>query len=198
MAQNRLSNIPNLIIEVSEGDQRAFTELFYHYYKSIGKFVYQMTKSAELTEEIVQDAFIKIWLKRQTLKSIDNFDRYLHVVVRNEAINALKKIAADRISSLKIEKFLVEESLTDLSESSAEVYRDLIANAVSKLPEQQRKVYMMSRYDRLKYQEIADQLGLSQTTVKKHIQLAVAFIRAHLADRTELPIVLVLTALIIR
>ena len=192
------SNISNLIVKVSEGDERAFTTLFHHYYKRIGKFVYHMTKSIELTEEVVQDAFIKIWLKRQTLQSIENFDGYLRVIVRNEAINALKKIAAERVSSLKIEKFLAEESALDPSESKTEFYRELIATAVSKLPEQQRKVYIMSRYDRLKYQEIAAQLGLSQTTVKKHIQLAVAFIREKLADHTELPIALILTTLIIR
>lgn len=198
MAQNRTSNIPNLIVKVSEGDQRAFTDLFYLYYKSLGKFVYQMTRDTDLTEEIVQNTFIKIWLKRETLPSIDSFDRYLRVMIRNEAINALKKIAADRISSLKIEKFLLEESEADLDENPTEVYRDLIADTVAKLPEQQRKVYMMSRYDKLKYQEIADQLGLSPTTVKKHIQLAVSFIREQLSDRTDLPIVLVLTTLIIR
>ncbi len=198
MAQNSLSNKPELIAKVSEGDQRAFTELFYHYYLKSGKFVYKMTKSHELTEEIVQDAFIKIWLKRETLKSIESFDRYLHIVIRNEAITALKKIASERISFLKAEQYLLEESTIDLLDCPTEIYRQMIADAVAKLPEQQRKVYSMSRYDRMKYQEIADRLGLSPTTVKKHIQLAVTFIRENLAERTDLPIALILTTLILR
>ncbi|MEJ2901704.1 sigma-70 family RNA polymerase sigma factor [Pedobacter panaciterrae] len=196
MARKSPLNISKLISEVSRGNERAFAEIFYHYYLGLGKIVFKVTKSRELTEEIVQDSFIKIWLRRDKLGDIDSFENYMHVVVRNETITVLRRIASQKASLLKLEKAMAEDDVVELFDSPVDNYRQLIDDAVSKLPEQQRKVYMMSRYDRLKYSEIAAQLDLSPTTVQKHIQLAVAFIRNHVSRETGLPIVLVLTTLI--
>ena len=71
-----------LLAKVARGDQRAFNELFEAYYSTLGEYVLKTTKSISLTEEIVQDAFIKIWMKRETLTQISNFKNYLIVTCR--------------------------------------------------------------------------------------------------------------------
>jgi len=198
MAQKALLNESELLVQASAGNERAFTELFYHYHQHLGRFVFRLTQSTALAEEIVQDVFIKIWVGRASLTNIVDFERYIYVAVRNQTYTALKKRASEKIHTENLEKILKEESELDLLDNPSEAYRELIAEAVAKLPEQQRTAYTMSRHERLKYHEIAEQMGLSTVTVKKHIQLAVQSIRQTLASRTDLPVLLVLTSVILR
>ncbi|TCC89598.1 RNA polymerase sigma factor [Pedobacter hiemivivus] len=187
-------NETNLLLEAAEGNERSFTELFYWYYKPLGRFVFKMTDSQEITEEIVQDAFVKIWLRRETLKHIDSFGAYMFAICRNETFAAMKKIAAEKVFRTDFEKYLTVEGEIDLLDNPTEEYRAMIIAAVAKLPAQQQKVYAMSRYDRLKYEEIATHLGITVVTVKKHIQLAVQFIHKDIASkRLNAGLILVLT-----
>jgi len=193
MAVKPLPNESWLLSQIAVGDESAFTNLFYHYYKPLGRFVYNMTQSTHLTEEIVQDAFVKIWLRRESIVQINNFGNYIFVLCRNEAFAQLKKIALEKAAVIRLEHELAVQAEHDSLENPTEAYRSLIEEAVAKLPPQQKKVYQLSRHDRLKYAEIATLLGLSELTVKKHIQLAVQFIEKDLATRLNVGIVLVLT-----
>ncbi len=193
MAVKPLPNESWLLSQIAVGDESAFTSLFYHYYKPLGRFVFNMTQSTHVTEEIVQDAFVKIWLRRESIVQINNFGNYIFVLCRNEAFAQLKKIASEKAAVSRLEHELAVQAEHDSLENPTEAYRSLIEEAVAKLPPQQKKVYQLSRHDRLKYAEIATQLGLSELTVKKHIQLAVQFIEKDLATRLNVGIVLVLT-----
>lgn len=193
MSIKPLINEAELTLQTAEGNERAFTKLFYWYYEPLGNIVFNLIQSRELTEEIIQDAFVKIWLRRETLKSVESFGRYMYVICRNKTLDELKKIANQKRSHSRLEKVLVEESEIDLLDNPTDEYRQMIENAVSKLPQQQRTVYMLSRYDRLKNVEIAQKLGLSESTTKKHLQLAVKFIQSTLSSKMTISIVLVLT-----
>lgn len=182
-----------LLSKIAAGDQSAFTTLFYHYYKPLGRFIFNITRSPQLTEEIVQDAFVKIWMRKENLSAIKSFGNYIFVLCRNEAFAQLKKIASEKNAITQLEHYLAVEAEHDQLENHTEVYRNMIAEAVAKLPPQQKRVYQLSRHDRLKYGEIADQLGLSEVTVKKHIQLAVQFIQQDVNARMSLGFLLVFT-----
>ncbi|SEM31046.1 RNA polymerase sigma-70 factor, ECF subfamily [bacterium A37T11] len=183
-----------ILARVSNGDERAFSELFRWYSGPLAEFVQKLTDSLELTEEIVQDAFIKVWLRRDTLPQIEHFSNYLFILCRNHAFAILKKQAAQRVMQLEVEKYLQEDAELDELDNPAEHYRQLIDQAVTHLPEQQQKVYSLSRYDRLKHQEIAAQLHISPETVKKHIQLAVEFIKKEVENEYNKGIILILTS----
>nr|WP_121273629.1 RNA polymerase sigma-70 factor [Pedobacter schmidteae] len=193
MSIKPIINETELTLQTAEGSERAFTTLFHWYYEPLGKLVFNLIQSRELTEEIVQDAFVKIWMRRETLRSVDSFGRYMYVLCRNKTLDELKKIATQRVYHTKLEKVLIAESEVDLLDNPTDEYRQMIENAVAKLPPQQRAVYMMSRYDRLKAEEIAKKMGLSEATIKKHIQLAVKFIQASVSSSMSAGMVLVLT-----
>lgn len=193
MSIKPIINETELTLQTAEGSERAFTKLFHWYYEPLGKLVFNLIQSRELTEEIVQDAFVKIWMRRETLRSVDSFGRYMYVLCRNKTLDELKKIATQKVSHSKLEKVLIAESEVDLLDNPTDEYRQMIENAVAKLPPQQRAVYMMSRYDRLKAEEIAKKMGLSEATIKKHIQLAVKFIQASVNSSMSAGVVLVLT-----
>lgn len=193
MAVNPHPNESELLLKIADGNESSFTTLFYHYYKPLGRFVFNMTHSLQLTEEIVQDAFVKIWLRRENLSAINSFGNYIFVLCRNETFAQLKKLASEKNAITKSENYQAIEAEHDQLENPTEAYRTMIEEAVAKLPPQQKKVYQLSRHDRLKYAEIADQLGLSEVTVKKHIQLAVQFIQQDVKARMSLGLFLVFT-----
>lgn len=197
MAVRPLENERYILNKVAEGDERSFAELFHWYSKPLAEFVFKLTDDVDVTAEIIQDSFIKIWLRRETLTGITNFSGYLYILCRNETFLVLKKMAAKSVSHAAFEKDVINELSLEELDNPADGYRELLEMAVDKLPEQQQKVYKMSRYERLKHDEIAKALNLSPETVKKHIQLAVQFIRKDLNGRVDLSIILVLTSTII-
>ena len=192
MAIKPLFNENELLKKIAQGDQRAFTILFQWYGRPLGEFVLKLTGSQQATQEIVQDAFIKIWLRRKTIFEIQHFSNYLFIICRNQAFAVLKKMAADRVSPA--EPQMLEAMQISEPEQGSDYYQSMIDAAVAKLPAQQQKVYRLSRYERLKHEEIARQLGISAETVKKHIQLAVRFIQKDIGTRSNFGIILVLTA----
>jgi RNA polymerase sigma-70 factor (family 1) len=193
VALTPVKNEANLLALVAKGDQRAFTELFDAYYKQIGEYVYKITESIEITEEIVQDVFIKIWLKKEILPELDNFTYYLFILSKNQALNHLRKKANDKARQMDWLKQFEEETYVIDNSSIAEEYRVLIDNVVEKLPPQQKKIYKLSREQRLKHEEIAAMLEISPATVKKHVALALRFIKNELSSKNDVVIVLILS-----
>lgn len=177
----------------ARGDERAFAALFRWYSRPLGAFVLKLTQSQELTEEIVQDTFITIWQRRETILQIENFSGYVYILCRNRTFAVLKKLAAERVAIAGYEMQRQEEEWLDSLDNPADHYRALIGEAVERLPAQQRKVFTMSRYERLKNEEIARRLNLSADTVKKHLQLAIKAIRNDLDGHVNSGIVLLLT-----
>ncbi len=193
MAVRPLENETYILTKVAEGDEKAFAILFRWYSKPLAEFVFKITNSIDDTEEIIQDSFIKIWLRRDTLNSINNFSGYLYILCRNAALLSLKKLATKTVAHAAFEKDILNELELEDLDNPIDEYRNLIQLAVEKLPGQQQKIYKMSRYERLKHDEIAKTLNLSPETVKKHIQLAVQFIKKDVSGRIDLGVVLVLT-----
>jgi RNA polymerase sigma-70 factor (family 1) len=181
-----------LINLISTGDQRSFSELFYHYARPLSQFVFKITNNSVVTEEVIQDTFITVWLRRETLTSIDNFGGYLYTICRNNSLAALKKIAKSALVNELLTDDL-KDNMIDEVDQIAE-FRKLVDEAVEKLPTQQKKVYILSRYEKLKHQEIAQQLNISAETVKKHIQLAMSYLEGELKDKMNAPIIFILIA----
>jgi len=188
-----VKNEAELLALVAKGEERAFTELFDAYYRQLGEYVYKLTESIEVSEEIVQDVFIKIWLKRETLPELDNFSYYLFILSKNQTLNHLRKKANDKVRQLEWLKQFEEEAYMPDDTPVIEEYRSLIDDAIEKLPPQQKKVYKMSREERLKHEEIAKILNISPETVKKHIKLALRFIKNELSSQNDAVIILVLS-----
>jgi RNA polymerase sigma-70 factor (family 1) len=179
-----------LLLQVARGDEHAFSELFNTYHQYLGAHIYRITDSVELAEEVVQDTFLKIWLNRKTLSSIKNFKAYMFVISKNHALNCLRKLAKERIAQKSIEDNTAALDIADLVDNND--YYNLLDEAIDHLPPQQQKVYLLSRHDRLKYDEIANKMGLSRETVKKYLQVATLSITNFLQSNSNImPLILV-------
>lgn len=196
MAIKAHKNENELLAKIAKGDQSAFSEIFNWYYQPLGQAMYKLTESLPLAQEIVQDVFIKIWLRRESLLLIENFSGYLFILCRNQAFSVLKKLARERKIQPVIEQQLQWETELAELDNPSEHYRELIQKAVEKLPSQQQKIYNLSRQERMKYDEIGNLLGLSPETVKTQIYNAVKSIRKDLTSQMAPSLIVVLTSVL--
>jgi RNA polymerase sigma-70 factor (ECF subfamily) len=173
-----------LLQNVSTGSTEAFRRLYYLWEPALSSFLFQITKSKELTAEIVQDVFLKIWMTRETLQEIKNFKAYLFVISKNQAINALKK------SILELEKFKIFADNPHLYEEEVDEKKEyqysLIDEAIDQLPARQKEVFLLHRYERMTYQEIADRLGIGKESVKSHLSIGIKAVKSNLQSKISL------------
>lgn len=183
-----LHNERSVLLRVAAGDEQAFRLLFGAYHQPLAVHVHRLTESAELTEEIVQDVFLKIWMSREALAEVERFSAYLFVISKNHALNALRKVARERIRQ---RNWALENGPEEGAEDRQGYYFGLIDEAIRQLPPQQQKVYLLSRHEHLKHREIAERMGLSPETVKKYMQLAIASISEYVRDNVDILLLLV-------
>lgn len=151
-----------MLAKIADGDQYAFELLFTLYKNKVYGYALKILQSESSAEEIVQETFIKLWLKRVHLRQVDNFGGYLRTVVKNETLNALKKVALQQKNYSIIQQEKTEEdSTTELSIEYRETKR-LLESAIEKLPNQQRKVYNLCHVEGLKQKR-------SQKSLKYHL-----------------------------
>lgn len=175
----------DLIHEVVLGNENAFGHLFKMYNQRLGTYIFRLTDSRELAEEVVQDIFLKIWMNRETLMGVKNFKAYLFVVSKNHALNCLRKVIKERTHQQIWEE--EDTSLLAIAEEEKTAnYYSLLDEAIDHLPPQQQKVYLLSRREGLKYAEIAEQLNLSRETVKKYLQIAITSIITHVRANMDM------------
>jgi RNA polymerase sigma-70 factor (ECF subfamily) len=155
---------------IARDDERAFNGLFVEYHQQLGHFVFSVTRSKELTEEIIQDVFVKLWENRQQLPTIKNFSAYLFIITRNHTLNTIRKqIQAKEKQEAIAEHYALSTDKESVPEDN--LYA-LLDRAVDQLPVQQKKVYLL-RQQGLKNADVAYKLDISVNSVKKYQQWAV-------------------------
>ena len=180
LADNILDSEKALLAKIAEGDALAFKVVYEKYYDPIFKFAYRLLHSAELAEEVIQETMLYVWQLGQKLHGIDNFEAYVKTIARRRAIDLLRineqalVLERDLLASTDITEPTNEEAL--LLESA----RVALEKGIEKLPDQQRQVYIMCYHNGLKYQEVADRLGISHGTVQTHMKLALKYLREYI------------------
>lgn len=185
-------NEKQLLHQASRGNQQAFAELFRAYHQPLGAYLFRITESAEATEDIVQDVFIKLWTGREALAGIGNFSHYLFIVSRNRTYNYLREKASRHVRQLEWARQFEAEEPAGEEHSPLNRYRELIEEAVGRLPPQQQTVYILSRHKKMKHEEIAARLGISAETSKKHMKLALRAITEYVRGHADAIVVFIL------
>jgi len=169
-----------LIIEIVEGNEKAFSILFFSYLPVLQSFAFKFTRSEHAAEEIIQDAFIRVWLNRDQLAAVVNVKAYLYKFVSNECLSYLrKKLNQEKmIQSYKSQHS--EDNNNTLESIHLNEINRIIVDAVHKLPQQRRKIYQLSRNEGKSISEIAELLHVSPNTVKNSLVVALKSIRMQL------------------
>ena len=175
---------------LSTGDITAFEMLFRTYYQPLCNYAYTFLQDKEDAEEIVQSTFLLVWEKKDTLAIRTSVKPYLYAMVRNACLNVLKHE--------KIKQRFAGEEIAYADRSHDSVTHMIATNelehrikvAMEELPEQCRMVFKLSRFEELKYSEIAEQLNISVKTVENHMGKALRIMRDQLKD--YLPLIIVI------
>lgn len=167
---------------LKEGHESAFEMLFKTYYQSLCKYAYSFLNDKDEAEEVVQAAFINVWDKRQAIEIQTSIKSYLYRMVRNSCLNVIKHQKVKK-QHAAYEMAGGEPSHEGVSQSviSSELEQK-IYEAMKALPEQCRLVFQLSRFEELKYAEIADQMDISVKTVENQMGKALKIMRIQLKD----------------
>ncbi len=172
-------NESKLLSLIAIGDEAAFAELYERHKNRIYTIAFKLTCSATLAEEIVQDVFLAIWLKRSGLSDIQHFSAYLFVVARNQVYKVLRRTASGYHSipiGAEEQSLMHNDTESRLMEKENEL---LLHVAVNRLPAQQKSVYNLIKVDGLKRGEVADLLNIQPETIKSHLAHAMKSIRSY-------------------
>ena len=182
-----------LLMQIALGDESSFELLFGRYHERLFQYISLFIKSKPVAEEVVMDVFMKIWLGKDLITQVDNFDSFLFRVAHNKAIDFLRSVAKDpNFRELIWDNMQLTASDTaDTLLLNAE-FEEKLREAMSLLSEQRRKVFEMSREQVMSHEQIAYRLGLSKNTVNNHIVEAKRFIRAYLVKNLDIAYLVIL------
>ena len=184
-----------LLSRMAEGDAGAFQTLFYQHWEKIFSIAVMYTKSEVLAEELVQDIFLKIWLHREKIRDQSNFQGYLFITARNHIYNKLRVKSQETKFRQEIHTHCADSRAAD-DQLIMKQSQELIHRAVESLPPQQRKIFILSRYEGLTLEEIGTQMGISPLTARAHMRKALAslriFLQQHSGDLSLAPVLYIL------
>ena len=163
------------IRELSRGNHKAYDYLFLKYYPKVNYFIRQLVKSDEVAKDLSQDIFEKIWINREQMSQVESFNSYIFRMAKNSALNHLEHLQIKSDYETKYEHN--DNDLSIEEEIDARDLQLLVQLAVDSMPPQRKKVFQLSREEHLKNKEIAEQLNLSEKTVKNHLTIALKEIR---------------------
>ena len=180
------TNDKRLLELVANGDEVAFKNLFEKYRDKLHAYLYGITKSSEVAEEIVMDVFLKIWFARAKATEIHHFDSFLFKIAHNKAIDFLRAVHRDQtLFSLVWEEIQLLSDYTADSTLKEKENLQALQTAVAQLPPKRRLVFELSRKKGLTHDQIAVYLNLSKNTVNNHLVESLRFIKVHLSSYIE-------------
>lgn len=144
-------------------------------------FVYGITKSPAIVDEMIQETFLRIWMSRDKLTEIDNPKSWIYRITSNVCVSWLRRNIVEKKIVHNISDSTPSEAETTTEAVDEGQLKTLIQEAIQKLPDQRRRVYRLSRDEGLNIPEIAGLLGLSVSTVKNTLVSSLKFIREYLA-----------------
>ncbi|MDW7690636.1 RNA polymerase sigma-70 factor [Flammeovirgaceae bacterium SG7u.132] len=176
---------------MQKGDVSAFEHLYDLYRDKLYGFSLKLLASEELSKDVVQETFIKLWENRQKIDETKSLSSYLFTISKN--------LIKDHQNSYSKAYELSSSLPSNDSSFSVEVLDDLNFNEIKKmeakvvndLTPQQKEVYILSRHKHLSHQEIADNMGISVNSVKTHLRLALKTLRVHISPITDFLLIII-------
>src|SRR5690606_32990365 len=172
-----------LLQRLRDGDSGAFRCVYDRYKHVMGRNLLRLLKSEVLAEELLQDLFLKIWEQRALIDPARSFKAYLYRIAENMVYDVFRRASREKAIMQEIlaangELYThVEEALLR-KENSA-----LLDGLLAQLPSQRKKIFIACKLEGKSYREVAEELGISITTVNDHIQKAMQYLKAN-AHRT--------------
>lgn len=174
MSQPASFNEQQLISLLKNGDMQAFDELYWKYQKAVYQNAFKLTHDTLIAEDIVQEVFISLWEKRDSLDTDRSIGGWLFVSSYNRAVNVLKKKLRE---SLAFKNMALAETEADKESDLTGIQLEILEKAITKLSPQKRRAFELCKLQGKSYEETAALMGISKHTVKEHLSGAIHFIK---------------------
>jgi RNA polymerase sigma-70 factor (ECF subfamily) len=171
-----------IIRRIRNGDTGQFESLFRSSYVSLVRYARTLIKDHDASEEIVQDLFFRLWQDKENLNIESSLNGYLFRSVHNKCLHYIEH---NKVVERHAEEMLYHQSESQETPSDILNYKELqekIASILERLPERCGKIFTMSRFEGLKYSEIAEKLSVSIKTVEANMGRALKEFRKELAQ----------------
>ncbi|MFT6871321.1 MAG: RNA polymerase sigma-70 factor (family 1) [Roseivirga sp.] len=154
-----------------------FQEIFEQYYTPIKNFLYYKCGDIDQSEDLAQDAFIKLWDKRDEVQ-LDTVKSYLYTIAGNMLLNQIRhdKVVVNFAERNKNQ----QEEYSPEFQLQEKEFKQELENVISQIPEKQREVFLMNRIEEMTYKEIAERLELSVKAVEKRMHGALSHLKEHI------------------
>lgn len=175
------NELNRLIQNMMAGDRESFNAVFRRFYTPMVRFCIRFVGDVDVATEIVQDLFVRLWTGREKLNINTSFESYLLRSVRNASISYINKVRSHE----EVHQKLAMEDIDTTDPSEALQSKNLEAaygQILAAMPEKRREVFLASRFDGLKYAEIAEKLNISVKTVEAHMGAAIKQLREGLKE----------------
>jgi len=187
------------LVAVRNGDKQAFDRVYIEFSDMLYHLCLQYVNDKSAAEEIVQDAFVKLWEVRSGVRDDLSIRNYLYTITKNNCLMHLRKEQTinRNIKELKyLEMQFNYEAMTAMADDIVQFdeLKERMDEAIEALPDKLKDVFLLSRVEELKYREIAEQLDISVKTVEARMSKALTILRTELKD--YLPIIYLMTSLL--
>jgi RNA polymerase sigma-70 factor (ECF subfamily) len=172
-----------LVHLMKQGNELAFQEIYNFYWEKLFAYTYNRLHVRETSEEVVQDVFLSLWAKRQSIDITSSLSAYLYVATRHRLLNELRSAKVRESYASDYKTFL--RGVHDNSNVEQQDLKDLehsIEIRISELPKHCQAVFRLSRQEHVPNQTIAEKLNLSIKTVENYLTQALKHIRASLGE----------------
>jgi RNA polymerase sigma-70 factor (family 1) len=169
-----------LLSQLREGDHHAYTEIYNRYSGVLYVHAYNKLRDREESKDILQELFTAIWNNRSELEIRTNLSGYLYTAIRNRVFKQLSRKQREEQYTESIQQSVNEgHCVTDHLVRENQLAA-IIEKEINALPAKMREIFLLSRKAQLSHKEIAEQLGLDESTVKKQVNNALKRLRAKL------------------
>jgi RNA polymerase sigma-70 factor (family 1) len=176
----------DLLLAISQGDEQAFAVLYNRYHVKLSQFLTKFTATdPSKGADILQEAFLRLWLNRDRIPEINNFQSWIYKVVSNEGLTFLRKEVHSHNKTLRLKELYDSDQMESVHIPRLMEFDELknvIQQSINKMPDQRRKIYLLSREQGLTSAEIAAHLNISPNTVYNTLTTALKQIRQDLSD----------------
>ncbi len=181
MDEKRGTDLHRLAKLIKQSDEPAFKALFDEMQQSLFNFILFLTKDTTVSEDLLQEVFLKLWNKRKELDPEKSIRSYLYTIANNLALNHIRDHTLKISKHQSIDTESIERSSPQAIFENTELSK-AIAQAISSLSEKNRVTFMMSRYEGYSYKEIAERLDVSVKTIETRMTQALKELRIQLAN----------------
>lgn len=173
-----------LALRIKNGDEVAFELVFYKYKGKLYDFINRSLPEEEDIENIVQEIFVRLWLKRYELDPNQSFIGYIYTIARNEIYGHLRKQLTRKKYQLELLQSHKDQSNSIETQIEYKELEKIILALIEEIPEKRREIFKESRLEGLSYREISEKLHISENTVDTQIRKALSFLKSKLRNYT--------------